>query len=45
LFGEEIGTLAIVAHENPNRGGNGLEFLDFYGDSKDKLNQLLKRAA
>ncbi len=45
FFGEEIGTLAIVAHENPNRGGNGLEFLDFYGDSKDKLNQLLKRAA
>jgi hypothetical protein len=42
---EEIWTLAMVAHENPARGGNGLEFLDFYSDSKDRLENVLKQAA
>lgn len=45
IEGEEIWTLAMIAHENPNRGGNGVEFLDFYGDSKDKLERLLKKVA
>jgi hypothetical protein len=43
--GEEIWTLAMVAHENPARGGNGLEFLDFYADSKDRLDRVLQKAA
>lgn len=37
--------LAIVAHENPNRGGNGMEFLELYGDSRDTLRSKLRRAA
>jgi hypothetical protein len=45
LDDEEIWTLAMVAHDNPARGGNGLEFLDFYSDSRDKLERLLKKAA
>jgi hypothetical protein len=42
--GEEMSALAMVAHDNPNRGGNGLEFIDFYGDSRDKFLKFLERA-
>lgn len=42
--GEEMSALAMVAHDNPNRGGNGLEFIDFYGDSRDRFLAYLERA-
>lgn len=43
--GEEVAVLAMVAHENPNRGGNGLEFLDYYGDSFDRITRFMKKVA
>lgn len=45
IDGEDMSALAMVAHDNPNRGGNGLEFIDFYGDSRDKFVKFLERAA
>lgn len=43
--GQDMSALAMVAHDNPNRGGNGLEFIDFYGDSRDRFTEFLKAKA
>jgi hypothetical protein len=45
IDGNIVQALALVAHENPNRGGNGLEFIEFYGDDRAKLEELLKKSA
>ena len=45
IDGKTIQALALVAHENPNRGGNGLEFIEFYGQSREILEEALKKSA
>ena len=42
---EKIQAFAMVAHESPDRGGIGLEFLDFLADSRDRFESYLQRSA
>ncbi len=43
--GESIRALALVVHENRDNQTNGLEFMDFFDDSRDRLFALLKKCA
>lgn len=45
LADEKIQAFAMVAHESPGRGGIGLEFLDFLGDSRGRFEAYLQRQA
>lgn len=45
MDGEKIQSFAMVAHDSPERGGIGLEFLDFLGDSRERLTARLPKAA
>ncbi|MER3495689.1 MAG: hypothetical protein C4320_02010 [Armatimonadota bacterium] len=45
FLGEKVQAFAMVAHESPDRGGIGLEFLDFVADSRERLEKRLPRAA
>ncbi len=42
---DKIQAFAMVAHESNDRGGIGLEFLDFLGDSHDRFDSYLQKAA
>jgi len=43
--GESFSAFAMVAHQSKERGGVGLEFLDFLGGSRESLEERLKQAA
>lgn len=42
---DKIQAFAMVAHESPERGGIGLEFLDFLGDSRGRFESYLEKQA
>ena len=43
--GTEVRALGLVVHENKENGTNGIEFMDFFDDSRDKLFSALKKTA
>ena len=45
IGGSEIRALGLVVHENPENGTNGIEFMDFFDDSRDLLYSALKKSA
>lgn len=45
IEGEQIRALGLVVHENHENQSNGIEFMDFFDDSRDKLYSGLKKAA
>ncbi|MBI1334048.1 MAG: hypothetical protein GC165_14345 [Armatimonadetes bacterium] len=45
IDGEQIRALGLVVHENVEGKSNGIEFMDFFDDSRDKLYSALKRVA
>ena len=45
IEGEQIRALGLVVHENKEGLSNGIEFMDFFDDSRERLYAALKRAA
>lgn len=45
LDGQSVRALALVVHENRENMTNGLEFMDFFDDSRDLLFAYLKKCA
>jgi hypothetical protein len=45
LDGQQIRALGLVVHESKETGSNGIEFMDFFDDSRDKLFSALKKSA
>ena len=45
LDGEQIRALGLVVHENVEGLSNGIEFMDFFDDSREKLYAALKKVA
>jgi PilZ domain len=43
--GTDIRALGLVVHENKENSTNGIEFMDFFDDSRDKLYSALKKSA
>ncbi|MEI7984992.1 MAG: PilZ domain-containing protein [Armatimonadota bacterium] len=43
--GVDVCALGLVVHENKENGTNGIEFMDFFDDSRDKLYSALKKSA
>ena len=45
ISGSEVRALGLVVHENQENGTNGIEFMDFFDDSRDLLYSALKKSA
>ena len=45
INGAEVRALGLVVHENKENSTNGIEFMDFFDDSRDKLYSALKKTA
>ena len=45
IDGTDVRALGLVVHENRENGTNGIEFMDFFDDSRDLLYQALKKCA
>ena len=45
IEGAEVRALGLVVHENKEHGTNGIEFMDFFEDSRDLLYNALKKSA
>lgn len=45
IDGVDIRALGLVVHENKENGTNGIEFMDFFDDSRDQLYRVLKKCA
>lgn len=45
IDGAEVRALGLVVHENKENGTNGIEFMDFFDDSREKLYHALKKSA
>ncbi len=45
IDGVEVRALGLVVHENKENNTNGIEFMDFFDDSRDKLYGALKKSA
>ncbi len=45
IYGSDVRALGLVVHENQENGTNGIEFMDFFDDSRDLLYNALKKSA
>ena len=45
IDGVDVRALGLVVHENKENGTNGIEFMDFFDDSRDNLYRALKKSA